>query len=133
MIYSKYMKDVVKQRDNLRELLIKNDYLVKKIKYEQELIDETVRHEEVSDKLRDDFYAIAFMCYVYIDDPREITELDLSDHRNRVIGEAEVARNLMNCFFIFNLQMSLVLISTISLKEHHKEAEYNSEFLDNQL
>ncbi len=64
------------------------------------MIDETVLRSEVSDRLRDDFYAIAFMCYVYIDDPSEIQELD-QELKSRPIGEAEVARNLMNCLYIF--------------------------------
>lgn len=76
--------------------------------------------EENSDKLRDDFYSITFISYVYIDDPDEILELS-SDMKTREIGESEVARNLMNCLFIFIMQITLVCISFFSLTYYTDE------------
>lgn len=83
--------------------------------YEGDLVDESVMRADNSEKLRDDFYAVTFMCYVFIDDHKEIQGLN-AELRNKQLGESEVARNLMNCFFIWIMQLALLWISFISIR-----------------
>jgi hypothetical protein len=101
--------------NGLKQLLIRSNYLEKKKAYEGELIDEQAMRANNSEKLRDDFYAITFMSYVFIDDQKEILDLH-PDLRKRKLGESEVARNLMNCNFIWIMQLSLLYISFYSIQ-----------------
>jgi hypothetical protein len=66
--------------------------------------------------LRTDFYAITFMSYVYIDDPKEIRISNRDELRKRPINEGEVARNIMSCIFICLIQMALVGFALYNLK-----------------
>ena len=65
-------------------------------------------------------YAITFMSYVLIDDPREIKGVNQENLRRRPISESEVARNIMSCTFIFLIQMSLVGFALFNLMSEKK-------------
>lgn len=119
--------------NGLKQLLIRENYLEKKKIYENELIDDSAMRPDHAEKLRDDFYAITFMSYVFIDDQNEI--LDLDDHlRRKRLGESEVARNLMNCNFIWIMQLSLLAISWMSISaEYENDAAKESEKLTERL
>ena len=72
--------------------------------------------------LRSDMYAITFMSYVLIDDPREIRGVNQDHLRRRPISEWEVARNIMSCTFIFIIQMTLVGFALFNLNADKKSA-----------
>jgi hypothetical protein len=48
------------------------NYLGRKEVYKIKLIDDTIYRNTHDKELRNDFYAITFISYVYLDDPREL-------------------------------------------------------------
>lgn len=58
--------------------------------------------------LRDDFYSVAFIAHVWLDDPNEIYGLEGdNDFIGRVISQGEVQRCFTRCLMIFFMQMTL--------------------------
>lgn len=97
----------------MKKILMDTRYLQKSILKQQEQIDQSSYSKDGIDELRDDFYAVTFISYIYIDDQKELIfeENSIEKFRGKRIGEGEVARNLMNCVFIFLMQMGLSLFA----------------------
>ena len=76
------------------------------------MLDDAIHKDQDRNELRKDFYALTFVSYVYVDDRNEIDGVkNWNDYRGRNIRESELARNFMNCLFIFMMQISLTGIT----------------------
>jgi hypothetical protein len=72
--------------------------------------------------MREDFYAITFISFVYLDDPREIKGIeDEKELMDKVLSESEVQRVFLNCIFIFIIQMTLTYSCLASILYHKQE------------
>lgn len=79
--------------------------------YLQSILDDAIHKNEDRNVLRQDFYAAAFVSYVFVDDRIEIQGVqNWETYRGKTIRENELSRNFMNCLFIFFMQFSLTWI-----------------------
>lgn len=99
------------EKSVLKTYLFRKFYIKNKKKLAQMEVEESYKRKDNIDKLRDDFYSITFMSYVYVDDPKEISGIDSDKLQGKKLSESEVSRNFMNCTFIFIIQMCLVYFS----------------------
>jgi len=60
------------RRENLIEFINKNKFFHSKKKYFQSMLDDAIHKNEDRNELRQDFYALTFVSYVYVDDKNEI-------------------------------------------------------------
>lgn len=96
------------KKEDLIKFLVKSDFVNKKQKYFQQILDDAIHQNEDRNILRKDFYAATFLSYVFVDDRNEIQGVsDWEAYRGKTIRENELARNFMNCLFIFIMQLSL--------------------------
>ena len=77
------------RKEDIIALLIKKDYLNLKNKYNQERRNDAFLKDDSGNLLTDDFYALTFLCYVFVDDREEIQSDNMSRYRDKIMSYSE--------------------------------------------
>lgn len=78
-------------------------------------------------ELRDDFYSVTFIAFVYLDDPNEIYGLEDEDElRGKVLSQGEVQRCFMNCLLIFFMQVILTISFLFNFNDEDKNKVFEN-------
>ena len=121
-----YFEKLMKKED-LINFLVEKKFIPLKQKYNQCILDDAFHKNDDRNELREDFYAVTFLSYVFVDDRQEIDGVEnWDDYRGKTIRENELSRNFMNCLFIFIMQLSLTGITVMFLSQATNDADAQS-------